>query len=345
MAKIDTSELLTFIAAHPECSSSDIHAHFQHEMSLATVKRQLAQLGESGELLITGTGRSTRYEVSIRYRLLHSINPITYFEREIDERIIRDSYNFELPAYLNNINLFSKEELKVLEGLHESFSKRTADLEAPARNREMERLAIDLSWKSSQIEGNTYSLLETEILLKQKRTAAGKTRDEATMLLNHKEAIDLIVDNPTAITPLSLGNIENIHSVLINDLNVDRNIRRRRVGISGTNYRPLENEFQIREALEQMCQTINVRENVFEKALLALSMISYIQPFEDGNKRTARIVSNALLLANGHCPLSFRTVDPIDYKMAMLIFYEQNNLSAVKKMFVEQYEFAVGMYF
>ena len=127
---------------------------------------------------------------------------------------------------------------------------------------------------------------------------------------------------------LSLAGIEDIHSLLIKDLDVDGNIRKRRVGITGTNYRPLDNEFQIRESLQSMCVFINGCNDIFEKALMALALISYIQPFEDGNKRTARIISNAVLMNCQYCPLSFRTVDPIDYKKAMLIFYEQNNISS-----------------
>lgn len=126
---------------------------------------------------------------------------------------------------------------------------------------------------------------------------------------------------------------------------MDNGVRHRRVGITGTNYRPLDNELQISEAMRDTCTLINNRSNVFEKALLALILLSYIQPFMDGNKRTARITSNALLIANGYCPLSFRTVDSMDYKKAMLIFYEQNNLHAFKQIFIEQYEFAVKEYF
>ncbi|MCK4562112.1 MAG: Fic family protein, partial [Flavobacteriaceae bacterium] len=126
---------------------------------------------------------------------------------------------------------------------------------------------------------------------------------------------------------------------------VSRNIRKHRVGISGTNYRPLDNEFQIREALSNMCDLVNEKESIFEKALLALMLISYIQPFVDGNKRTARIVSNAILMNHQHCPLSFRTVDSVEYKKAMLIFYEQNNLTAFKEIFISQFEFAVDTYF
>jgi len=94
-----------------------------------------------------------------------------------------------------------------------------------------------------------------------------------------------------------------------------------------------------------MCRLINGKENVFEKALLTLVLISYIQPFEDGNKRTARIVSNAVLMNHKHCPISFRTVDSIEYKKAMLVFYEQNNISCFKKIFINQFEFAVNTYF
>ena len=80
-------------------------------------------------------------------------------------------------------------------------------------------------------------------------------------------------------------------------------------------------------------------------ALLALVLISYIQPFMDGNKRTARIVSNAILMNYDYCPLSFRTVNSIDYKKAMLLFYEQNNISNFKEIFINQFEFAVRTYF
>lgn len=209
----------------------------------------------------------------------------------------------------------------------------------------MERLGIDLSWKSSQIEGNTYSLLETERLLREKETASGKTKDEAIMLLNHKDALDFILDVPDYLQPLKVNRIEDIHSILTKELGVERNIRHRRVGITGTNYRPLDNEFQIREALEDSVRLINSKSVVFDKALLALVLLNYIQAFTDGNKRTARIVSNGILIANGYCPISFRTVDSIDYKKAMLMFFEQNNIAAFKRIFIDQFLFAVKTYF
>ena len=165
------------------------------------------------------------------------------------------------------------------------------------------------------------------------------------MLLNHKEALDFIIADPSYLKRLTISRIEDIHSILIKDLDVDRNIRKRRVGISGTNYKPLDNEFQIREALEATCNLVNSKENVFEKSLLTLVLLSYIQAFNDGNKRTARIVSNAVLINYNYCPVSFRTVDSIEYKKALLLFYEQNNITAFKKIFINQFEFAVNTYF
>jgi Fic family protein len=94
-----------------------------------------------------------------------------------------------------------------------------------------------------------------------------------------------------------------------------------------------------------MCELINSKGNVFEKALLALVLISYIQPFSDGNKRTARIISNAILINNQYCPISFRTVESIEYKKAMLVFYEQSNINPFKRVFMNQFEFAVNTYF
>jgi Fic family protein len=243
------------------------------------------------------------------------------------------------------LNLFNKKEFEKLENLQQKFLHNVSQLSENEYKNEQDRLAIDLSWKSSQIEGNTYSLLETEKLLKEKETASGKTKDEAVMLLNHKEALDFLIEFPDYFNEISVAKIENIHSILIKELGVSKNLRKRKVGISGTNYKPLDNEFQIREALEDLCKLINAKENIFEKTILALVIISYIQPFMDGNKRTARIVSNAILMNYNFCPLSFRTVDSIDYKKAMLIFYEQNNISAFKKIFIEQFEFAVNTYF
>jgi len=341
-----SNTLLDFIKVNPNVSSKQIYNGLELNIGYATVKRILARLISENLIIAEGKGKATKYKISTGYELLYPVSLSEYFEKEIDERTIKSSFNFSLiKDVLKEVKLFKLDELQHLSNLQEMFRTNISELTEAEYSREMERLAIDLSWKSSQIEGNTYSLLETERLLKEKETAQGKTKDEAIMLLNHKEALDFIINNPDYIEPLTIARIEDIHSILIEDLGVDRNIRKSRVGISGTNYKPLDNEFQIKEALEEMCELINYRELVFEKALLLLVLLSYIQPFGDGNKRTARIISNAILIKNQYCPISFRTIDSVEYKKAMLLFYEQNNISAFKDIFINQFEFAVKTYF
>ena len=340
---MDNHDLLTYIQAHPGQSSGQIADALADKASLATVKRGINELAAQYYVYSEGKARATKYYAS---SLFAPVDVDDYFSKEVDERQIQTGYNFDLiPKVLSKVNLFTKAELLELNVLQHQFSENFAVLTDEERRKEMERLGIDLSWKSSQIEGNTYSLLETERLLKEKKTASGKTKEEAIMLLNHKDALDFIVAHPDYLEQLTIAHIEDIHSLLVKELGVDRNIRSRRVGITGTNYRPIDNEFQIREALQQTCDLVNSRDNVFEKALFVLVLLSYIQAFNDGNKRVARITSNAILIANGYCPISFRTVDSIDYKKAMLLFYEQNNISAFKKIFIEQFRFAVETYF
>lgn len=347
MTKINLNSLIDFIQQNPGLSSKQIHDKFGSGIiSYATLKRALQGLEHQNFITTIGKGRGTKYAISKVYDLIYEIDVDNYFKNEIDDRVIRNRFNDDLMSeILNKVDLFSEEELEHLNNLQQKYTQKISKLTPSEYKKELERLAIDLSWKSSQIEGNTYTLLETERLLKDKETAAGKTKDDAVMLLNHKDAIDFIVSHSDFIKPLELRSIEDIHSILMKELNVDRNIRKRGVGISGTNYRPLDNDFQIKEAMQKLCGLINLKNNVFEKTFLALIMISYIQPFNDGNKRTARIISNALLMNHKYCPISFRTVDSVYYKKAMLIFYEQNNISALKKIFIEQFEFAVDTYF
>lgn len=343
---MDTREILQYLHYNQPSTRDEIARGIAFEGSDATLKRAIASLVGNGDIIVTGKARATRYSLSPQAHLLMPLNLDTYFAKDVDERQVQTSFNFQLIRnQLPAVELFTEDERKHLNELQQMFRKHVDEMTVNEYKKEMERLGIDLSWKSSQIEGNTYSLLETERLLRESKTAEGKTKEEAIMLLNHKDALRFILDNPDYLQLLSLSHIEDIHALLTKDLSVDKGIRHRRVGITGTNYHPLDNEFQIREAIHDTCELINGKDNVFEKALLTLVLLSYIQAFSDGNKRTARITSNAILIANGYCPLSFRTVDSVDYKKAMLIFYEQNNLFAFKQIFMQQFEFAVSEYF
>jgi Fic family protein len=338
-------QILNLLLEHPQTGITELIEQLHGHPPVSTVNRDLKSLVDNHLLLKSGQGRSTVYKVAPAYRLVHGSIGDSYFDKDPDERNGKKKLDPEVFSHLEKIAIFTTEELTQLRSLQQTFQERIRTLPDEIIRKERNRLSIELSWKSSQIEGNTYSLLETEVLLSENIPAEGKQKEEATMLLNHKKAMDYIYEHRVELTPLRTRAIEEIHSLLIADLGVSRNIRRRIVGITGTSYTPPDNEFQIREHLDRACEVINLRSSVFEKALLAVLLISYIQPFEDGNKRTGRITGNGILIDSGCCPLSYRSVKPVDYKKAMILFYEQNNLSVYKKLFIEQFAFAVSNYF
>jgi Fic family protein len=316
------------------------------DLGKSTVRKHLKELVDENKLQVTGAGRSTKYVISATFELLASINLDDYYQKEMDDRNAKSSYDFNLVRdVLQKASLFTEKEQQKLNKIQDRYLKSIQSVEKGIYKKRLEVLAIDLIWKSSEIEGNTYSLLETEALIKQHELAKGKSKEDATMLLNHKKALDFITDDLDYLKPLTVNKIIDIHTLLIGGLGVSNNIRRRAVAITGTNYRPLSIETQIKEELEEIVNLVNSKNNIFEKGLLLLCLLSYLQAFEDGNKRTARIMSNAVLMSHKYCPLSFRTVSAVDYKKAMLLFYEQNNISAMKEIFIHQYEFAVKQYF
>jgi len=329
----------------PQISISNIKEQLHDDISIATLNREIAKLVTENYLLKTGKGRSISYSLSPFYKIFAPLEISDYFDQDPDNRNAIASFNHDLLATLKSITLLKPEEKKLLEKLRQQYQANVASLTPIIYQKELERLTIELSWKSSQIEGNTYSLLETERLFLEKETAKNKSKEEAIMLLNHKDALNYILENKDITKNLNLKTLEEIHSLLIKDLGVSKNIRSRLVGITGTPYKPLDNKYQIKETLEQMCHLINSKENGFEKALLAIVLISYIQPFEDGNKRTGRMIGNALLVNHGSCPVSYRNIDSIEYKKAMLLFYEQNNMAEFKRIFIEQNIFSSENYF
>ena len=241
------------------------------------VKKILAEGLYRGDIRVEGKARATRYFITPKGQLLRTIDLDTYYATPIANRAMQTSYNFELiREELPRVDILTADERKFLTDREVAFRERMKDMPRAIYLKEMERLGIDLSWKSSEIEGNTYTLLETVNLLKDKIEAKGKKREEAIMLLNHKEALKAIVERPEWFQTLSLSRMEDVHSVLIDGLGVERNLRHIRVGISGTNYRPLEVESQIREAVEDMCTLVNGKADPYEKALLALLLMLFL---------------------------------------------------------------------
>ena len=312
-------------------------------VSKITINRDLVGLIKLGFVRRKGEGRAVAYLLSEHFHLIREIPIEDYFKKDPDQRDAKKSFDFQIFSFLKNI--FSDEEKKWLQSLEQEYRGNIRRLSPVALKKEIERLIIEFSWKSSQIEGNTYTLLETETLLEERREAKGHKKDEATMLLNHKDALDFIWRNKNEFRAISTAKIEHLHSIIAKDLGISKNIRSSLVGITGTAYHPVDNKWQIKEALDKTSDLVNQEKDPFAKSLIASIMIAYIQPFEDGNKRTARILGNALLLANDNCPLSYRSASEAEYKKAVLLFFEQNNISYYKKLFLEQYEFAVKNYF
>ena len=337
-------DVVFIILSNPHVSSSDVFKYLKGTVSLITVKRDIAFLSTTGYISATGKGRSVTYAISPAARLFLPLDAHRYALIEPDRRPASRRFNFDLfptvPA-----TLFTNAERDALDRATETYRARSHDMSEGLHRKELERFVIELSWKSSKIEGNTYTLLDTERLIRDGAEAPDHSRAEARMILNHKEAFDFVLSH-TALFERGIGRaaVEEAHKLLVRGLGVDTGMRNRAVGITGTAYQPLDNAHQIREALEEAYRAVHRATDPYTAALLALAAMSYVQPFEDGNKRTARLVSNAILMARGFAPLSYRSVDEVAYREAMIVFYEIQSINALKHIFMEQYAFATEHY-
>lgn len=313
-------------------------------VSKVTVLRDLEHLIDIGWVVSSGTGRSSKYSINQSQPLLIPIDKDIYFsEQSTLRQSARESFNPDIFERLTTV--ISKSEQQRLQQLSKNIQTQKKLLDPTIFKRELERFTIEFSWKSSRIEGNTYSLLETEQLIKQKQEAEGHTKEEAIMILNHKTALDDILHDPYAYKNIDRKKIIQIHSLLVKDLSISPGIRLQQVGIAGTNYLPPASKALIEKYLDRTAEIINVTEYPLAKALIAASMIAYLQAFTDGNKRTSRMIANALLLAYDLFPISYREIDEVEYKKALILFYEQNNLYNFKKIFLDQFLFANTKYF
>ncbi len=326
--------------------SSRIHAEITkrgESISLVTIKRELAELANKGVIVARGGGRSTAYAVTTPGRIFADINAREYCAVEPDKRYGMNSYNFDLFPKMP-LDVFSDTEQKMLESATMEYAQRTEHLPPAIQKKELERLIIELSWKSSRIEGNTYTLLDTEKLIIENREAPGHDRAEARMIINHKNAFLFVREHATEFKTITRANLEQLHAILVSDLSVGTGLRKKPVGVTGSLYRPLDNLYQIQEGVDALSQAIARIHTPYAKAMTALLGISYLQPFEDGNKRTARLAANAILLAHACAPLSYRSVDENEYREALLVFYEINSMMPFKKILLDQYVFAAKNY-
>lgn len=339
------ARILNIITSSSGITREAIKAEIEkiYAVSRPTLLRDIEKLVSQKRIKMIGKGPATKYISYTNNPLLKQFEIDAYFSSDPDQRNAKQAFDFGVFNHTGHI--ISPEEMTYLTRVKKSFSKATSLLDPTILKRELERFVIELAWKSSKIEGNTYSLLETESLIKEKIEARGKRKDEAIMILNHKSAFDSILKNKKDFTKITFSNINQLHNILVKDLNITTGIRKQAVGITGSVYAPLTHEYQIREAVEKMTYVVNSTENPFEKALLVHCLVPYIQPYTDGNKRTARMITNAVLLAYDLFPLSYRSVNEDEFKKALILFYEQLSLVAVKKLFIEQFIFANNTYF
>lgn len=339
-------KIISILIRNGKMPSSAIHAALftiGENVSLVTVKRGLSEMSGAGIIDESGSGRSTVYEIGIPGRLFSDIDEKDYCAIEPDKRYGLNRYNFDLFAKMPG-DIFTDAELARLDAAAEIYKQRSRNGTPVTQKKELERLIIELSWKSSKIEGNTYTLLETEKLILENKKAAGRSKDETQMILNHKDAFNFIRQNQNEFKTFNRANLEKLHSILVKDMGVGFGLRKAPVGITGTKYQPLDNIYQIAEAVESLSAAIGRMKTFYAKSLLAVLGIGYVQPFEDGNKRTGRLMANALLLANGLAPLSYRSVDETEYRQATIVFYELNSIVPFKEIFLGQYEFAANNY-
>jgi Fic family protein len=226
-----------------------------------------------------------------------------------------------------------------------TYTAKRARIDPATARKELQRFVIEFSWKSSAIEGNTYTIHDTELLLTDGLPASGHSPAETAMVLNHKKAFDHIWQNVGDYRQLTRSKLLDVHQLLVIDLDVPTGLRTHPVGITGTTYTPPAGATQLASYLDDIIDQVNRLQEPAEKAMACLTLIPYLQPFLDGNKRTSRMIANAVLLAHDYPPISFFTAKEGEYKGALLLFYEQGALGNFRQLVLEQLEYSSTHYF
>lgn len=330
MPDID-QHILNYFAKHPNKGAGDVPAFGGRKIPRQTLSRRLTALAEKGELIRLGEGAGTRYlrgDLDAYLRIPVAQRPPVAYLKERGSR--------DLPR-------FSRAQL---EALSRSAGSRGATAEDTARE-VRERLLIELSYASSNLEGNTYDLLQTEALIKYGQVAKGKTALEAKMILNHRDAIRYLLDN-IATAVIDWVTLRDLHALLSDGL-LDEpgdsgRIRRRVVAIGQSSYRPLDNEFQLREAVDALLAAVNDEQEPFNQSLMLMTGVAYVQAFTDCNKRTGRVIANLPLVRASLPPLSFISVDKELYTRGLLSYYELGNGNPIAKAYADAYPASADAY-
>lgn len=322
--------------------------------SRATVQRRLAELVTAGDLVIRGAGPAREYQIVNR-----GTANLTLPELSLEARVtagprwsVRSQEllgYLQLPRakrtpvayqaglvedYVPSETFFLPESLRAkLAAVGQSTGERPAGTYARDI---LGQLLIDLSWSSSRLEGNRYSRLETKALIEAAHEAEGKTRQEAVMVLNHKRAIEFLVDVAPNDDPYRRV-IANLHAMLMDGLMKDESglgaIRHRLVVIEESTYTPPQAPAQLQRMYEMIAEKAQRVRDPLEASFFLLTQLPYLQPFEDGNKRTARVACNLPLAKANFAPLAFLDVNDQDYFYALMAIYEKADVSVMVDLF------------
>lgn len=294
------------------------------KVDIRSIQRALVRLTELGLLTRHGTN-NPNYSVNYE-RLIKSTTADKLLE---DENRPSTRFNNGLIAWLEAL---TNEQLDTIFSEYAASLKPDKPLDLISA-KELEYLTVELSWKSSSLEGNTYTLLDTQLLLLEGIKAKGKTDFETQMILNHKNALVFILEHKELLTgKVDFRALEELHRIIGYNLGIDAGVRKKLVRITASNYEPLSNPNQLREGAEAILATISRSSNPYTKALLTLAFIPYMQVFEDGNKRTGRMLANALLIHSIGRGFSLRKTEAKQLALAYLSFYEFNSTRALSNI-------------
>ena len=365
----ELNAIVEAVAAQPGAVPvSAILAGLPDELEKRTLQRRLALLVEHKRLIAEGEGKGRRYRAPLAItgagsRIVGNATveargevyvPLSPEGEEIRQAVRAPIQNRQpvgfrrhfLEDYRPNVSYYLPAETRrrLLEIGRPPGGERPAGTFARTI---YSRLLIDLSWNSSRLEGNTYSLLETERLLDLGEAAEGRDALEAQMILNHKAAIELLVDQVDEIG-FNPYTILNLHALLAENLLADPQaggrLRRIPVGVGGTVYHPLEVPQLIEECFGSILDVAAAIADPFEQAFFALVHLAYLQAFEDVNKRVSRLAANIPLIGGNLCPLSFVDVPERAYVEGVLGVYELNRVELLRDVFVWAYERSSARY-
>ncbi len=364
----DLQAILTVVAGFPEGASvEEIRLALPRGLPHRTLQRRLALLVKQKKLIVEGRGRASRYRlptivegrgVAVDRAVVEGRGELRIplsTDAEAVEKIVRQPIQSRKPggyrrefldAYRPNETFYLSAETRhrLLTIGQSSGGERPAGTYA---RQILNRLLIDLSWNSSRLEGNTYSLLETERLLQLGESAEGKDAREAQMILNHKAAIELLVEQADEIG-FNRYTILNLHALLSDNLLPDPRasgrLRAIAVGIDGSTYHPLEVPPLIEECFQQILDTATAIADPFEQAFFAMVHLPYLQPFEDVNKRVSRLAANIPFIRQNLSPLSFIDVPQRAYVDGLLGVYELNRIELLRDVFVWAYDRSSARY-